>query len=209
MVLITRLMPILPVSIKFFKRNSKPINPITLSDPLAEETPLLELEDDPQTSAPIRRESVRGKLDAATFDLRLAKLSLVVDIITYFGMAFAQTGWQFTTCSIFGAFGMGFNPAMQSLTLALYTRRGGTESGKLFGALSVIHAFRYVGASKFPRKTRLNLAIARKFWVRPYIASYTRGRSQPFLVRSSSSLSLLLSSPSDFYSWSDCLRIYQ
>jgi hypothetical protein len=82
-----------------------------------------------------------NKIDSAWFDLCLAKFSLVVDIMTSLGMAVAQTGRQFTVAGVFGAFGLGFNPAMQSVTLALYAGRGGTEAGRLFGALSVIQAF--------------------------------------------------------------------
>lgn len=50
----------------------------------------------------------------------------------------------FLTLSIFGSLGSGFSPATQSVMLSLYSRRGGTEFGRLFGALSVIQALSYV-----------------------------------------------------------------
>jgi len=133
--------PPLPVAIKFFKQ--KYSNRTSPTDPNpTETTPLIEpLGDDPQSSPPIRTAS---KVDSVSFDLGLAKLSLVVDIISFLCMGLARTGREFTIFGVFGAFGLGFNPAMQSVTLALYTRRGGTESGRLFGALSVIQAFAYV-----------------------------------------------------------------
>jgi len=39
-----------------------------------------------------------------------------------------------------GSLGGGFSPAVHSVALELYSRKGGKETGKLFGALSVLHA---------------------------------------------------------------------
>jgi hypothetical protein len=126
------------VTIKFLKQ--KILNRTSPTDLNSSElTPLLE--DDPQPGSPIRGAKFMNKIDSAWFDLCLAKFSLVVDIMTSLGMAVARTGRQFTVAGVFGAFGLGFNPAMQSVTLALYAGRGGTEAGRLFGALSVIQAF--------------------------------------------------------------------
>jgi len=36
--------------------------------------------------------------------------------------------------------GMAFSPAVQSVALALYVQQGNKESGRLFGALSVLQA---------------------------------------------------------------------
>lgn len=128
--------------IKFFRRESfNRISP-TIGSP-SEVTPLLQ-SDDPRSSSPLGGSRVRSKIDSASSDLSVAILSVVVDIISLFCSGFARTGWQFVIFGVLGAFGMPFTPAMQSVTLALYIRRGGTEAGRLFGALSVIQAFRYV-----------------------------------------------------------------
>ena len=50
---------------------------------------------------------------------------------------------MFTAFGMLGSLGAGFSPATQSVMLALYARRGGTEIGRLFGALSVVQALRY------------------------------------------------------------------
>lgn len=88
-------------------------------------------------SAPIRKE-----IHSPIFDLNLARASLFVEIVSYTFMGLAPTPLSFTLFGMLGSMGSGFSPAMQSVTLAMYTRRGGTESGRLFGALSVIQALR-------------------------------------------------------------------
>ncbi len=98
-----------------------------------ETSPLLEATGENHSAKPV---------ELPSFDLNLARCSLLVEIISYFFMAIAQNAYQFTIFAIMGSFGLGFNPAMQSVTLALYTRQGGTESGRLFGALSVLQALR-------------------------------------------------------------------
>lgn len=50
----------------------------------------------------------------------------------------------FTAFGMLGSFGSGFGPAIQSVALEMYTQRGGTEAGRLFGALSVVQALRLV-----------------------------------------------------------------
>jgi hypothetical protein len=71
------------------------------------------------------------------FDLNIGRLSLVIEAIAYVFMSCAGTGPVFTAWTVMGSCGAGFVPAVQSLSLALY---GGTESGSLFGALSVVNA---------------------------------------------------------------------
>ncbi|KAG6836783.1 hypothetical protein H0H93_003204 [Arthromyces matolae] len=82
----------------------------------------------------------RGAPHSATFDLRLAQASLFLEVISYAVMALAPTALVFTGSTILTSLGAGLNPALQSVALALYRRRGGTESGKLFGAMSVVQA---------------------------------------------------------------------
>ncbi|KAG5643210.1 hypothetical protein DXG03_001328 [Asterophora parasitica] len=99
----------------------------------------------PQTSTSTSNSTVAPKpptkpAHASSFDLKIAHASLIVDAISYTLMAAAPTALVFTACSILAALGGGLGPALQSVALALYRRRGGTESGRLFGALSVISA---------------------------------------------------------------------
>ncbi len=84
------------------------------------------------------------ELHSSAFDLGLARVSLVIDMISYLLMALATHPVPFAAASVFGSIGTGFSPSLQSVALELYTQRGGTESGKLFGALSVVQAVRYV-----------------------------------------------------------------
>ncbi|KAG6833090.1 hypothetical protein H0H87_011501 [Tephrocybe sp. NHM501043] len=81
---------------------------------------------------------------SSTFDLSLARVSLFIEVISYTLMALAPTALAFTAFSMMASMGAGLNPALQSIALALYRRRGGTESGRLFGALSVLQAMSYV-----------------------------------------------------------------
>lgn len=62
----------------------------------------------------------------------------MLELASYVLMALAHTGVLFTAWSVLGAFGSGFGPSMSSVATALYTRNGGKELGKLFGALSVV-----------------------------------------------------------------------
>ncbi|KIK98704.1 hypothetical protein PAXRUDRAFT_9354 [Paxillus rubicundulus Ve08.2h10] len=78
-----------------------------------------------------------------TFDLALARISLVLDFVSFLVMAIATTGAVFTFGTAIGSFGSGFSPAAQALALEIYMKRSGQgrgEAGKLFGALSVIQA---------------------------------------------------------------------
>ena len=59
-------------------------------------------------------------------------------------MGLSSTAIAFTLFGMMASLSAGFSPAIQSVMLALYTRRGGTETGKLFGALGVVQALRWV-----------------------------------------------------------------
>ena len=76
-------------------------------------------------------------------DLNTARVSLMMELATYTMMATATTGTMFTAYTAFGSLGAGFTPAVQSLALGIYAGRGGEETGKLFGGLSVVHALGY------------------------------------------------------------------
>lgn len=77
-------------------------------------------------------------------DLNTARVSLFLELASYTMMATANTGIMFTVYTIMGSLGSGFTPALQSLALGIYAGRGGGETGKLFGALSVVQALGYV-----------------------------------------------------------------
>jgi hypothetical protein len=79
-------------------------------------------------------------LDSLRFDLALARVSLFVDVGTYVLFLLVPTAVAFTLGNILGSLAAGFSPAVQSVALGFYKRRGGTESGKLFGALGVVQA---------------------------------------------------------------------
>ena len=67
-------------------------------------------------------------------------MSLAIEVLSYASIPFAPNALWFTAATMVGAFGTGFGPAIQSVALGLYTLRGGTESGKLFGAMSVVQS---------------------------------------------------------------------
>jgi len=82
-------------------------------------------------------------------DLNTARVSLVMELTAYAMMATAKTGALFTAYTALGSLAAGFSPAVQSLALGIYAGRGGEETGKLFGALSVLQALGYVTLHPF------------------------------------------------------------
>ncbi|GLB34576.1 putative major facilitator superfamily protein [Lyophyllum shimeji] len=132
---------ILPVIIKVF--NSAHEKPNAPAEPVVgEEQPLL-----PPTRKDAAATASRGfatplskEHHSLPFDLGLARASLFIDVVSYTLLAMAPTALFFTVASMLGAMGAGLNPAIQSVALAMYRQRGGTESGRLFGALSVVQA---------------------------------------------------------------------
>ncbi|KAJ7219467.1 major facilitator superfamily domain-containing protein [Mycena pura] len=82
----------------------------------------------------------RSSQHSASFDLWLARISLVVDAVAYTTMPLAPNGIAFTVSTVMSSFGSGFMPAVQTVAMALYSKKHGAnaESGKLFGALSVL-----------------------------------------------------------------------
>ncbi|KAJ6525824.1 hypothetical protein DFH09DRAFT_1188244 [Mycena vulgaris] len=95
----------------------------------------------PSESEPLlSRDSDRLDQDptcASVFDLDLAHLSILVDMVTFVALPIAPNGTVFMVFSMLGSFGIGFGPAFRSVALNVYSRRfRKVESGKLF-ALSV------------------------------------------------------------------------
>ena len=116
-------MLILPLTIKLFE--PKAAAPIALAT------------DTPDGDA---RPQAKSASHSAVFDLNLARGAAFIDFISYVFMGLAATALPFTLFTLLGSLGTGFTPAMQSVALELYARRGETETGKLFGALSVVDA---------------------------------------------------------------------
>ena len=70
-----------------------------------------------------------------SFDLAVARLSQVVEVIAFTLAFFATTGSQFWYSTAFASFGGGFTPAVNALAVLL---AGSGENGTLFGSLSVL-----------------------------------------------------------------------
>lgn len=100
----------------------------------SESSPLL------ASSDGVRSPPKKKEIHSPAFDLGLARASLFIETIAYTFMGLAPTPLAFTLFGMLGSMGTAFSPATQTVTLALYTKRGGTESGRLFGALSVLQA---------------------------------------------------------------------
>ena len=111
--------------------------PLILEIPVTpvETTPLLD------SSSPTTK-TIKREIHSPLFDLNLARGSVLADIVSYVLMGLAQSPILFAFGASFGAFGAGFYPAAQSVALALYSRNGGIEIGRLFGGVSLIQAIR-------------------------------------------------------------------
>lgn len=79
-------------------------------------------------------------------DLSVARLSQLAGFVAYPAMSFAPSGILFTVAGSAAALSTGVRPALQSIALAVYSSQGGKESGRLFGALTVLQA---LGTSVF------------------------------------------------------------
>jgi hypothetical protein len=60
--------------------------------------------------------------------------------MTFVAIPLAPTAGFFVFFSTLSSFGAGFPPGIQAVAIELYSKRGNTETGKLFGALSVLQA---------------------------------------------------------------------
>lgn len=122
---------ILPVIIKLLK-------PAPVQLPTAPGEPLQNLS---SQTHPNRQNNTRLPPHSPKFDLNLARISVVLDIIAFVIMIFASNGLVFASGAILQSLGAGYSPAVQAFALDVYSRRGGKgEAGKLFGAISVVQA---------------------------------------------------------------------
>lgn len=77
-----------------------------------------------------------------SFDLAVARWSLAIEMVAYILLPFAPNAVFFTLFTVLAAFGVGLSPALHGVALSLFVAQGGTESGKLFGAMSVVQTLR-------------------------------------------------------------------
>jgi hypothetical protein len=87
---------------------------------------------------------------ASAFDLKLARFSLLIRMISFALMGLVSNPWVFTVASTSGEVGSGFQPALLSVALEVYMQREHrirgegrlmpVEVGKLYGSLSVVQA---------------------------------------------------------------------
>ena len=110
--------------------------------PAVETTPLL-ISSSSTSSSLINPKTIKREIHSPLFDLNLARASLLVSMVSYTSRGISQSPTVFALSGPFNSFGAGFNPAAQSVALALYAKRGGIETGRLFGAMSLIQAIRY------------------------------------------------------------------
>ena len=142
--------------IKLFKSKHQPVQLDSAPDePLQHirsgaSTPLRSLSPSPAAPSPRPATPVRPPKSAASnshksisFDLNIARMSIIVEIISVLSLAMTKSGLVYTALSVVGCFGSGHAPAAQSVALALYAQRGGVESGKLLGALGVMQILTY------------------------------------------------------------------
>ena len=117
--------------------------PLILEFPVTpvETTPLLNPSSS-SSSTMLNRKTIKREIHSPLFDLNLARASLLVHIVAYFLMGLAQSPTLFAISGTLNSLGTGFSPAAQSVALALYAKRGGVETGRLFGALSLIQVIR-------------------------------------------------------------------
>jgi hypothetical protein len=79
---------------------------------------------------------------ASAFDFALARFSIIVDVAIFAALPFAPTSLVFMLFMGLTSLGSALGPAVNSVALDIYSRRfrknEPVESGKLFGAMSVV-----------------------------------------------------------------------
>ena len=141
----------LPAVIKlYFYYTSRTANPspVTRREDLdtSEAAPLLSNDQGPSPSSqaePPKQTDVQAR-KTPSFDLAIAQASLALEVVCYalIPVLFSYGAVPFVILTILAACGAGFGPAIQALAVDLYAARGGTETGRLFGVLSVVQTIR-------------------------------------------------------------------
>ncbi|CAL1705198.1 unnamed protein product [Somion occarium] len=145
---------IFPAIIHFFKPKARAVQlPTSPSEPLLSSSSSDEaqaqqpssgssstLQSSSSSSASSHSASPSVQSQALRFDLTLARISLFIELVAFVAMPFSPNPIVFTVFTVMTCFGAGYSPAIQSVALIMYTENGGVESGKLFGAISVVQS---------------------------------------------------------------------
>ncbi|EJD02479.1 MFS general substrate transporter [Fomitiporia mediterranea MF3/22] len=136
----------LPAIIKLYhyytSRREKSVSSTTATDAEASDaTPLLTDDQDASSPEPSTQSQTQARKTPA-FDLAIAQGSLVLEVVCYalVPVIFSFGAIPFIILTILASCGSGFGPAIQALAVDLYSARGGTETGRLFGVLSVVQS---------------------------------------------------------------------
>ncbi|KAF9265617.1 MFS general substrate transporter [Marasmius fiardii PR-910] len=132
------LMFILPLIIKIIKDKSK-IKEVRPR--ISEEEPLIDRSNSSlfYHQRESSHSSSRSKEPhSSRFDLGLARFSLGLEAVSFAFLGLAMGSVSYTIAAILGAVGTGYGPALQSVALDLYGERVEGETGRFFGALSVL-----------------------------------------------------------------------
>jgi len=143
------LMVLLPLATKFFKPAS--LSPPSPAADEAPSTPTSPLSLSSSSSLDRERERDKQTTTLLLFDLSIARVSLVLDLLGFVAMALSRSPSLFLLSAMGECLGAGFPAAIQSAALEIYRRSGGRETGKLFGALSVMQSVgsQIIGPSLF------------------------------------------------------------
>ena len=128
-----------PAVLKFFASRSQPVQLPTSPDEPLDAGPSL-----PHTEP--AHDSARSHTPAV--DLGIAKISLALLAVAFVLVAVSKDTGTFVAANALGALAACYTPTTHSLSLELYTRRGGapSEAGRLFSAVSVIQT---IGCAPF------------------------------------------------------------
>lgn len=127
---------LLPATLTFLNRRAKK-QPIALHSTDSE--PLLSSPSRSPSAAPLKK---KHEKHAPSVELLVARLSLAAAGISGAILMINPPAWAFVLGTILSSCASGFHPTMQSLAMELYRARVGpsAETGKLFGALSVLQS---------------------------------------------------------------------
>ncbi|KAG9318828.1 major facilitator superfamily domain-containing protein [Chiua virens] len=84
--------------------------------------------------------------NTSAFDLKVARVSMGLEGLSFVGLAVAGTGTLFTLANMVDSLGTGIAPSLESLALAVYSHQrpqNKSEVGKLFGAFSVVRVLSF------------------------------------------------------------------
>lgn len=123
------------VMIKIYHSRTRPVViKSSSSDASDDQTPLLP----PEQNGKRTRSSKKHVQHTPAFDRAIAQVSMALEVVCFALVPPLGTQWSFIVFTVLASCGAGYGPAIQSLALEVYARRGGTETGRLFGVLGVV-----------------------------------------------------------------------